>query len=590
MNVCEGGWGGHVTPILRAASLLLGAGLVLLGLALPVAAFIDAGHAPGTDALLLIQAHCVLTGALALLPVVWTRRDIFTAAPAMLALGVNAWLGVLVVMAGDPRLYWSLSLAAASAISLAFLFATDAKADAGDAAGDDDAADEAGLVTPDFGARAAQSPLRRALFSIGLITLSLAVVSAILFFGGIYCQLLKFALIDRTEIDLAALAQNLSGGGASDFLLRVGATLVATAFVYGVLFLAEAAISSVMRKRDQERQADFDRDLSRAERIFLRDALAALLDFVARADLGRGWRGLYVGGVTAVVVMMIAAPLAVVFGEIAAMILLEPGRAGDAEVVFYSDPFLVGGVIGGFFAGTLSFWSLFQIIGARRPEFGAYLYAKTGWNSLSNGPRSPDQFMVDLARFVRGRRLDERAPFDPAAFLSAAFRDHERVVYAAMAWAFLVTAIGTVADVARFRLVDAEGVTYSNYLQFVRKRAALADIDRVDLTCALLAPDDDGDINFRVDYTIVEKGAFQINLLHKWKKDPEQLDRLLDFDARLKAAGVPAVRAESVGWGDKRRPGFIDTCAAEIGARYDADLAPRLIRLLGSEGATPPAP
>lgn len=578
-----------MTALLRAATLALGAGLVLLGLALAAIPVIDTGHAPGTDAFRLIQFHCVLTGAAALLPVVWKRRDVFTAAPAMLALGLNAWLGVLAVMAGDPRLYWSLSLAAASAISLAYLFATDVMADEG-SPGQDAAADEAGLVAPDFGVRPAQSSLGGALLSVGLIILSLAVVSAILFFGGIYCQLLKFALIDRREIELAALAENLSGGGASDFLLRAGATLGVTAVVYGAVFIVEAAISSGRRKRDREAQADFDRDLDRSERLYLRESLQALLRHIDDHEFGPGWRWLYAGGATALIAMMVAGPLAIVFGENFAMAALERDRASGSEALFYSDPFYIGGVIGGFFAGTLSIWSLYQLMGARRPDFGAYLYAMTGWNSLSSGPRSPDQFMTDLVRFVRGRRLDQRAAFDPAAFLGAAFRDHERVVYAATAWALLVTAIGSVADVARFRLVDREGVTFSNYFQVVRKRVALADIDHVKLECALLAPDDDGDIGFRIGYTIVEKGAFQIDLFHRWKKDPEYLNRLLDIDARLKASAVPAMRVESVGWAAKRRPGFIDGCANEIRARYDADLAPRLIRLLRADAAERAAP
>lgn len=578
-----------VAAVLRSINLALGAAMILLGFALPFASFIDTGHAPETDAFRLIQFHCALTGAVSLLPRFWARRDILIVAPVLMVGGVNAWLGVLAATAGDPQVLWSLALAASSAACLGYLFATDVATaeDTPPGAAPDADAD---LVAPDFGVGRTNSRGAAAAIEVALIVLYLAAVPVVYLFGWLYCELLKLALIERSAVNLSGVFENVAGGAGADFLLRMVVTAAVAAVVYGIVFLVEAIITSGAEKRLRDASADFGRDLSRAERIYLRDALEALDRHLEQRKFGRAWPALYVVGVTILIAMMIAGPFAVVLVEDLIMDVLATDRAMGAEIIFYSDPFYIGGVVGGFFAGTLMIWSLFQRAGARRPAFGEYLYARTGWNSLRNTPRSPAQFLIDLVRFVRSHRLKPDAPFEPATFLAAAFREHERTVYRATAWAFLLTALAVGADVARFRLVDEDGVTYSNYFQFARKRVALADIDHVELKCALQAPDDDGDVGFLISYTIVEQDAFRVDLLHRWNNDPAFLDRLLGFDDRLKAAGVPAMRVESIGWGSKRRPGFIDDCANEIRARHDADLAPRLIRLLGADTAAAPAP
>lgn len=575
-----------MTAVMRAANLALGAAMVLLGLALPFAAFIDTGHAAQTDAFRLIQFHLVLTGAASLLPVLFVRRDIFIAAPVLLVSGVNVWIGFLAVIAaaGEAALLWPLGFAAASAVSLAHLFATDVKADAEVAA---DSEMEAGLVAPDFGAGPDLSPLRSALVAFGAIVIIIAVTAALMFVGSIYCTLLKAAVVDRKSIDVSVIFENLSGGVANEFLLRTGAIVAAVAVVYGAMFAAEAALRGAARRKYLTGNNDFDRDLSLAEQRYVRDALKVLDDHVTARIYAGGWSRLYAAGAVAVVAALAASPFAAIFGEQFAADALKATRAGGAEPLFYSGPAFVGGAIGALFAGPLLVWAAFQYLGARQPEFGEYLFVVAGWNSANNRPRTLDEFLRPLVRFVRARMLSLVQPFDPEAFLRMAFRENESLIYAATFWACLLTAAGATADVARFRLVDVAGVTFSNYLQFTTKRVALADIDYVEVTCALLAPDDDGDVPLRVGYELVEKGVFNIDLLDRFQREPQIIDRLAELDARLAAVAIPVVRTESVGWADKRRPGYIDSCAEEIAARYDADVAPRLIRLLRAEGAVP---
>lgn len=279
--------------LLRVVNAALGAALILLGVGLDIVAFVDTGHAAATDSFRLIQVHCVLTGALSLVPVFWARRDILVVAPVLLLGGVNAWLGFLAAASGDPQLLWSLAFAASSVVCLGYLFATDVPA--ADATppvvGPDD---DAGLVAPDFGASGARSRGRTAVFSVGLIVFILAAMSAVIFYGAIYCELLRLALIERRAINLAAVIENLAAGAGADFLFRLVLTLVGTTVAYGLVFLVEAAVSSGAEKRLRDASAVLDRyerDASVLGRLAELDArLEALSVPVVNTD-AVGWAG-----------------------------------------------------------------------------------------------------------------------------------------------------------------------------------------------------------------------------------------------------------------------------------------------------------
>jgi hypothetical protein len=68
------------------------------------------------------------------------------------------------------------------------------------------------------------------------------------------------------------------------------------------------------------------------------------------------------------------------------------------------------------------------------------------------------------------------------------------------------------------------------------------------------------------------------------------LDRLIPLDARLAELAVLKKKADGVGWARNRRAGYVDACAEEIAARYDADIAARLTRLIRTDIAETPAP
>jgi hypothetical protein len=279
------------------------------------------------------------------------------------------------------------------------------------------------------------------------------------------------------------------------------------------------------------------------------------------------------------------APLAIMGAERLAASFLESVRAGDP--IHLSAPLMAGGFIGGFFLGPLSVWALYQFLGARFGDFGEYLYAAAGWNSLNNRARTNEEMLLPLVRFVRAKTLDLRRRFDPEDFIHMAFRESEGLVYKSTLAACLFTIVAAAADIAYYQRVDDRGVSYAPYLTFTSKRVDLADLDRVELECALFGPDDEGEIGLRLAYALVEDSAFRINLLDGPPFDAGDLANLERLDAALGAAGRPIIRAERSGWRLFARKGFIDTCAQEITARYEPEIAARLIRLLRADAPAP---
>lgn len=175
---------------------------------------------------------------------------------------------------------------------------------------------------------------------------------------------------------------------------------------------------------------------------------------------------------------------------------------------------------------------------------------------------------------MRRRALDPAAPVDIDAFLDIGFREYGSLVHKSAA-ALAAAAFMIAADLHYFRIADETGVRYSNYGRFVEARVSLGELDRVELGCA--APDPDKRYRGpRLRYVLVKEGAFRFDVMPDWGVR-DRIGRLEDFDRAVVAAGVPvmrAVRADPL----SDSPGFIETCADKITARYEPDIAARLMR------------
>jgi len=576
--------GESVDALVKFVNGLFGASLVAAGLFLSQVPWIDIAQAPGSDAFGLIQFHFILTGAFSLWSALAKKRGSILASFSLLLLGANGWLAFLAIVARDPSLIWPMIFIGASGINYLYLLAADLKAQdepAGIEAAVPDA--DADLVSPQFGVVTAGSAFGGIAPRVAAIVFVIAAMFAIIFFGTIYLQLLKAAIFDRNDISFDVVIENIRNGAADLALLKFGATAIVIAVLYGAIFSIEALIRISHKKKLETAGADFNRDLDRTERVFIRDAMNSLLGFLGEHAFDPKWGRLYGVGAVGVIASFLVTPLALIAIEEVADAALKSQRIVGGDPILYSGPLYVGAAIGGFLAGSGLFWSLYQYLGARHPEFGAHLFSQQGWNSLENRPRTSDELLLVLVRHVRNGRVKVNERFDPFAFLVSAFREHESVIYKMTTW-FVAAAIGfTAADIARFMVVDAEGVHYSKYLQFASRRVAFADIDRVELRCRLFEPDDHGNVNLGVDYILVKDGEFKIDLFDTQTELEARLAPVEKIDEAIAAARVPINVAPTAGLLQGKKAPFSPNCAGEVAARYDPETAARLIRLMRVE-------
>jgi hypothetical protein len=580
--------------VLRLLNGALGTAMIIAGLALARLPWIDVVQAPGSDAFRLIQFHFILTGAFSIWALTTAKRDGVMGRLVLLLFGGNGWLGYLALASQDTGLLWPLAFFVVTAVNLAYLLATDAKeADAEDASAVAPKGDAAvdGLIPADFGVTLAGAQFRSALLSLGAIGLTIGAVIAMLFCGAIYMTLLKASIFDKSDVSFSRLIANLRHGAGEEVMIKATIIIAVTLVVYAFVFLGGAIVNAVLKNKHSKSGADLDRDLTREERLYAENSLTALAEYLDARTYGGVWRILHVVGVIGVIAAFIAVPAALYWMEAAVDPFLKVARAGGSEPLYYSGALYVGAAVGGFFAGALMFWSLYQLLGAFFPEFGEYLFARAGWNSMNNRPREPIELLWVLVRQIRSKALDIEKPFDPAAFLYGAFRERESIVYKSTILAVVSAGILTFADLKRYEIVDDSGVSYSKYFQFASRRVDFVDIDRVELRCALLGPDDNGNVNLGASYILAKDGEFRIDLLDGDERNSDGLARLEALDARLSSLGAPLARAERAGFLQGNRSSFVSTCAKEIEDRYSAEIAPRLIRLLRVERfADPPEP
>lgn len=95
--------------------------------------------------------------------------------------------------------------------------------------------------------------------------------------------------------------------------------------------------------------------------------------------------------------------------------------------------------------------------------------------------------------------------------------------------------------------------------------------------------DDDEPARLDLDYILVKDGEFRIDPVNGVEEQSEWLSRFEDFDFEISLAGVPVVKAPDHkslrGDGSSYDPG----CRDAIGARYEEDVALRLMRIFGEE-------
>lgn len=558
--------------LLRWLNLSIGVAFIAVAVMLAQFPWIAITQPPGSDAFLIIQFHFFVNGAFALAAAFFRKRGLIVLNFVILSGIANIALALDAIGADDPGLKWPICFVVASLTTIAFLMADERPAEPPEGEPENNRA-SAGA------------------FKVLLLTMVVILTTSILLFAGaIYLELLRAAIFDGAAISLQRIFDNLAKGAANDAVMRLVITIVATVAVFAVMSAMASFISRLMNRKYEAAGSDMSRALTPAEEKFAMSSAATLDAYLGARDYEAKWRMLYAIGVFGVIASFIGVPAVLMAGEGLANPLLEASRANAGAPIYYSGAALFGGMVGGFFAGALVFWSIYQYLGARHPEFGEYLFVMTGWNSLESRPRTLDEIMVPFERLLRAGKIDIENPCAPAEFLSMAFRERESFIYKSAALSVVLAALLTAADLSTYQLVDDEGVSYSNYLQFKSARTDLRDLDRVELRCALYRSEDDDKEIVRASYRLVKDGAFKVDLFDRAAEGGDRLARIEALDARLAAIGVERRRDKDAGIFNKSRPGFIENCAAEISREYDEPLAARLNALLGVDDPASPRP
>lgn len=578
--------GAQVKEVLRRLNFLIGAAMIVAGLLLAQIPWIHIAQPPASDAFHLIQFHFVLTGLVSIWATVEAERAGALISASLLLLGVNAWFVFLGLRSGDVHNYWPLALAAASSFNFCYLLATDQPSGSSiQSAGSNEekpAANEEdqGLVVPGYGAVKNGAYLKLASIKLAILALSTAFMLFFIFIGSLYIRLLNAVIGKGAEIDLGWLLKYLLSDSGKENLTILGFYVLVVVVIFGSVFVMEAISDTIWRREKRAKAPDIDRELSREERNYIRDSFAQLVAYLKGRKYGGNVRGAYVFGATLAMAGFFLLPVAVVIAEWLINGKLEILRAGDTPLIYYSGVVYFGGVAFSALAGGTVVWSLFQWLGARWPELGEYMFARAGWNSMNNRPRTSEELLCVLVRHVRAHMLRIEEAFGPREFLSAAFGERASFIYKATIILSLLTMFFTAADLAHFKLVDENGVSYSKYFRVGSHHVAFEQIDRVELRCNLFRPDKDtGAANLGVSYILVKEGEFRIDLLSN-ETIQTKLPEIRSLDARLAAANVSFLRSATAGFLQGDRASFVPNCAEEIRKRYSPDTAKKLERLL----------
>jgi hypothetical protein len=571
-----------VARALRALNASVGAAMVLIGLALPYAAFIDTGHAPGTDAFRLIQFHFMLTGAVSLWASAARARAALSAVLLVLAPLNIAMAPISYFAGGESRLWLLLFVPAGLSAFILFLIDGQSKLTA-DVAALDAPLDD--LPAPDYAARPVEQG--DAAGAVANAILVMAFGSVLAFAGGVYLDLVLAAMIYREPIDLAAAFSGAESGAFARLFEKLRIEIVSIVIGFAFLGAFGAIWSGMLRNRIDAVAPDFDRALSQRERVHLRDAyqaLAARFGEAAPSSRQQFYGVLATLALSALpFVLMLSA-----FGAEARLLDKIGARRADVPdfVAYEGGPLIASSVLG--FAALPILFGVLQFAGARWPAFGCRLYVHVGWNNFALfNRRSAPSLIYEAARQVRRRSIATERPFDIDEFITAAIREFQSLYYKTALAAAGAVCFLFAADLAFYRLATTDAVAYSNYGVFVEGRVPIDEIDRVELGCAIVDPGEPYE-RVKLRYVLVEEGAFRFDLLDDRRLAEGHFSAVEALDQRLADAGVTfflAARDDNSLF--STGPGYIDDCNERITARYEPDIAARLIRLLRADAPAP---
>lgn len=566
--------------LFKALNALGGIACVLIGIFLPHLDFIFVFQSPGDDAYKLIQAHWIAAGVISLLVARSNRSGRLSAALLLAWLMLNGWIGGKALLTGDPRLFWTLGFPVLAILNYAQLLVQD------EPAGTDEpvqttpqpSEDEPSIPADVYELKSA-SPLGAVLgvFQI-ILTVALQIILMVLFF--FYGTLLTRILFEGASLDFSKIPGAL--GGVFWKLLYIPIIVVA---VYSIVFLIQILVEKLALNSAAKDVHDVNRALSLPERKFIEGSLQKLEAYLAEVKYPAAYGWIFWPSVIFLIGAFIVTPLLIVFFEAAFFNAVRISGVPAANVISSLGPAFVGGAVFGFLFGSIFYWALFQWLGMRRPNFGEFLHAKRGWNSMNSEARSLDAYAKILTRFVRKRRYSPDQAFDASQFIRDAFAEFAGFVYKSAIVLGIATVLFTTLDVNWMRVVHTGGIHYSPYLDLRSHDLTLDDVVKVELRCFLYDADDDGERSPGVGYDVVFSNGMRGYLLED-EDDAEVLAKVEAVDAQMRRRGVPFVHAKHAGPVILRGVnGYWPDCRSTVLPKLEADIRPRIAALLRVDSA-----
>ncbi len=361
-----------------------------------------------------------------------------------------------------------------------------------------------------------------------------------------------------------------------EFILIIAPSVIAITVVLGSLYIGLGVWAAGRHALAMRKNPEFDRMLSQKELDYIEDSRAKTKTYLEAQKYPTGFSTAhYLGGFFGMFLSIgaISAPayiIAKTFGDAAYF------TRTSGDIVYDYQGHGWGGAIFGVIAGLAVFTALFQWLGTRYPEFGVYILRQNK-NSSVTDPLEKDNFAEKISHFIRTEQLKPYVAFDPKSFLIMIARQYERAIYATALIFLGLTVVFTYLDIRSYRILGEHGIQYSPYFSLRTQHVPYTDIETIQLSCYTYQEDSRTRLSlaYTLDLPTGKKiGLFDSNI------SQQELDIALQIDGELDPAHIRFERQESHGLPFAKKSSFQDNCETLVRAKYKAEKAAHLIKLL----------
>lgn len=412
--------------------------------------------------------------------------------------------------------------------------------------------------------------LRRWAYSILQTVLQTGLVVGGMGLGAFFFQLVRLTIYQDRRISedrFLSAVYELAPTVGLYVVLVVGVIVV----VYGIIAILEAAFSRSGAAHPEK----LSRPLSTEETRWLDENFDTLLNYIEEVRYPRSFSFIY--PVLGFSLMMLMMAVGALYGMVGILILAPFNDAAPADALRFGSGMLA--MLLGMFSGIAGTMPVGQFIIARFPRFAEYAYVRGGWMTLSGVRRTPDQLLIGLDRAVRKGRVSPNQALEPRQYLQTAFREFAGISYRLAIIGLGFVALVSLVDQNRFRLLENDRISWSNYLDLQTHTATATEIGVVETGCYSTV--NDGERKLVMKYRLITSTGQRIELGSQIKR--ETLSLLEQFNGNLMSAGVEFRVVER----RRGRAGFDSHCTDLLQTRFGSDALRVQALLRFSESAAP---